>query len=82
MIPWIDEDYNPDTAHQLVPSKDMAAGRLLVAEAGGKYSGMHGEPQQLRGPDLLVDNGLLHEEILALFADIFRGEYRVPIAQR
>ena len=60
---------------------DMAAGRLLVAEAGGKFSGMHGEPHQLRGPDLLVDNGLVHDEILELFAEIFRGEYRVPIAQ-
>jgi myo-inositol-1(or 4)-monophosphatase len=60
---------------------DMAAGRLLVAEAGGKFSGMHGEPHQLRGPDLLVDNGLIHEEILELFGEIFRGEYRVPIAQ-
>jgi myo-inositol-1(or 4)-monophosphatase len=58
---------------------DMAAGRLLVAEAGGKYSGMRGEPHQLRGPDLLVDNGLIHEEILGLFAEIFRGQYRVPI---
>jgi myo-inositol-1(or 4)-monophosphatase len=60
---------------------DMAAGRLLVAEAGGEFSGMHGEPHQLRGPDLLVDNGLIHEEILGLFSDVFRGEYRVPIAQ-
>jgi len=58
---------------------DMAAGRLLVAEAGGKCSGMHGEEHQLRGPDLLVDNGLIHDEILGLFAEIFRGEYRVPI---
>jgi myo-inositol-1(or 4)-monophosphatase len=60
---------------------DMAAGRLLVAEAGGKYSGMHGEPHDLRGPDLVVDNGLLHDEIIALFGEIFRGQYRVPIAQ-
>ena len=60
---------------------DMAAGRLLVAEAGGKFSGMHGEPHQLRGPDLLVDNGLIHEEILELFSEIFQGRYRVPIAQ-
>jgi myo-inositol-1(or 4)-monophosphatase len=60
---------------------DMAAGRLLVAEAGGKFSGMHGEPHQLRGPDLLVDNGLVHEEILELFSEIFQGRYRVPIAQ-
>ncbi|HKW97699.1 MAG TPA: inositol monophosphatase family protein [Bryobacteraceae bacterium] len=60
---------------------DMAAGRLIVAEAGGKYSGMHGEPHELRGPDVLVDNGLIHEEILGLFAEVFRGEYRVPLPQ-
>ena len=60
---------------------DLAAGRLLVAEAGGKFSGMHGEPHQLRGPDLLVDNGLIHEEILELFSEIFQGRYRVPIPQ-
>src|SRR5713101_6992521 len=40
---------------------DMAAGVLLVEEAGGKCSGMHGGPLQLRGPDVLVDNGLLHD---------------------
>jgi myo-inositol-1(or 4)-monophosphatase len=60
---------------------DMAAGRLLVAEAGGQVSGMHGEPHQLRGPDLLVDNGLLHDEILQLFAEVFQGKYRVPMAK-
>ena len=60
---------------------DMAAGRLLVAEAGGKFSGMHGEPHDLRGPDLLVDNGLIHEEILELFGEIFQGRYRVPMMQ-
>jgi len=60
---------------------DLAAGCLLVAEAGGKYSGMHGEPHNVRGPDLLVDNGLLHDEMVGLFGEIFRGEYRVPIPQ-
>jgi len=60
---------------------DMAAGLLLIAEAGGKYSGMHAEPHQLRGPDVLADNGLLHQEILALFGEIFRGQYRVPMPQ-
>jgi len=58
---------------------DMAAGKLIVLEAGGKCSDMHGEPHQLRGPDLLVDNGLIHDEITGLFAEIFRGEYRMPI---
>jgi len=60
---------------------DMAAGRLLVAEAGGKYSGMRGEPHELRSPTLVVDNGLIHDEILALFAEIFAGHYRVPLPQ-
>jgi myo-inositol-1(or 4)-monophosphatase len=40
---------------------------------------MHGEEHKLLGPDLLADNGLIHDEILGLFAEIFRGEYRVPI---
>lgn len=60
---------------------DMAAGRLLVAEAGGRYSGMHGEAQQLRGPDLLVDNACIHDEILQLFGEIFQGKHRVPLPQ-
>jgi myo-inositol-1(or 4)-monophosphatase len=54
---------------------DMAAGTLLVEEAGGNVSGMRGEPLDLYGPHLLVDNGLIHAEILALFAQIFEGEY-------
>ena len=55
---------------------DMAAGALLVEEAGGAVSGMRGEPVDLHGKYLLVDNGLIHAEIVALFAEIFRGEYR------
>ena len=55
---------------------DMAAGTLLVQEAGGQASGMRGEPLDLHGPYVLADNGLIHAETLALFAEIFRGEYR------
>jgi len=33
----------------------------------------------LRGPHLLTDNGLVHQQILDLFGEIFRGEYRYPI---
>jgi myo-inositol-1(or 4)-monophosphatase len=58
---------------------DMAAGLLLISEAGGRYSGMHGEPHQLRGPDVVADNGLIHDEILSLFEEIFSGRYRVPM---
>lgn len=55
---------------------DMAAGTLLVEEAGGKVSGMRGEPLDLHGRYLIADNGLVHQEVLALFEDIFDGRHR------
>jgi myo-inositol-1(or 4)-monophosphatase len=55
---------------------DLAAGTLLVEEAGGKASGMLGEPLDLHGQYLLADNGLIHPEILTLFEEIFQGRYR------
>lgn len=60
---------------------DMAAGLLLIEEAGGKSSDMKGNPMQLLGPHLLADNGHIHEEILNLFGEIFRSEYRFPMPQ-
>jgi myo-inositol-1(or 4)-monophosphatase len=54
----------------------MAAGTLLVEEAGGRVSGMRGEPLDLHGKYLLADNGLNHQELLDLFDEIFAGEYR------
>src|SRR5262249_48059125 len=54
---------------------DMAAGSLIVKEAGGAVSEMRGAPHYVStSRDLLADNGLVHEPILALFAEIFRGE--------
>lgn len=58
---------------------DLAAGKLLVAEAGGQVTDMHGAPHAIRGPHLLVDNGHIQAEIVALFDEIFRGEYRFPM---
>jgi myo-inositol-1(or 4)-monophosphatase len=55
---------------------DMAAGTLLVQEAGGKASGMRGEPLDVYGRYVLADNGLIHQEMLDLFAEIFDGQYR------
>ena len=54
---------------------DMAAGTLLVEEAGGKVSGMRGEKLDVNGPHLLADNGLIHDETLQLFEDIFHGRF-------
>jgi myo-inositol-1(or 4)-monophosphatase len=55
---------------------DMAAGTLLVEEAGGKTSGMRGEALNLHGPYVLADNGLIHEETLQVFEEVFAGKYR------
>jgi len=58
---------------------DMAAGRLLITEAGGRISDMKGQPHFLNVPHLLADNGHLHAQILEIFAEIFAGHYRVPL---
>ena len=55
---------------------DMAAGILLVTEAGGRVSDMHGEEASLRGPHLLADNGTVHDSMLQVFGEVFRREYR------
>ncbi|MBV8807367.1 MAG: inositol monophosphatase [Acidobacteriaceae bacterium] len=55
---------------------DMAAGTLLVEEAGGQVSGMRGETMDLHGRYVLADNGLIHAETLVLFDEIFEGRYR------
>jgi myo-inositol-1(or 4)-monophosphatase len=58
---------------------DMAAGALLVEEAGGAASDMHGGKLEIGGPHLLTDNGRLHAQVLEMFGEIFRGQYRTPL---
>jgi myo-inositol-1(or 4)-monophosphatase len=58
---------------------DMAAGALLIQEAGGVCSDMHGGKLELRGPHILADNGLFHAETLQLFSEIFAGRYPNPL---
>lgn len=60
---------------------DMAAGVLLVSEAGGASSDMRGGPMSVRGPHLVATNGLLQEQTLGLFGEVFAGQYRVPLPQ-
>ncbi len=55
---------------------DMAAGSLLVEEAGGKVSSMRGGPFDVQGKHVLADNGLIHAETVKLFQDIFGGSCR------
>ena len=63
-------------------SWDMAAGLLLVTEAGGTVSDMEGAPlgpMSSVGAHILADNGRVHDEVLALFGEVFRGQYRSPM---
>ena len=60
---------------------DMAAGVLLVREAGGTVTDMHGGPFDLRGQHVLADNTLVHAETVELFAEIFEGRYRTPLPE-
>jgi myo-inositol-1(or 4)-monophosphatase len=54
---------------------DMAAGSLLVEEAGGTLSGMKGEPFDVEGKYVLATNGAIQKETVDLFAEIFAGRY-------
>ena len=55
---------------------DMAAGQLMVEEAGGICTDMKGARHALTSPHILTDNGLIHQEIADLFGEIFLGKYR------
>ena len=58
---------------------DLAAGTLLVSEAGGRISDMNGVAHSVTASDhLLADNGALHDEVLRMFREIFEG--RPPVA--
>jgi myo-inositol-1(or 4)-monophosphatase len=47
---------------------DMAAGALIVEEAGGRITGMDGAPFSVRGRHLLASNGKLHAAMLDTIA--------------
>lgn len=48
---------------------DIAAGSLIVQEAGGAVSGLEGEPFDAFAGHLLATNGRLHEPMLAVVRD-------------
>ena len=60
---------------------DMAAGVLLIHEAGGTCTDMRGGPFDLRGADVLADNTVLHQEVLEIFGEVFAGKPRVSLPE-
>lgn len=49
---------------------DVAAGALLVEEAGGRMSNFDGAPFTLEGRRMVASNGLIHDEMLRVVAMI------------
>jgi len=58
---------------------DTAAGVLLVTEAGGSVTTFAGSPFLLDSREVLATNGLLHDEVVAIFANMFAGRDLEPI---
>lgn len=58
---------------------DTAAGILLVREAGGRVSDFAGEDVQLNSREVLASNGLIHNELVGMFQDLFAGRDLTPI---
>jgi len=52
---------------------DTAAGVLIVQEAGGKVTRFDGAPFRLDSREVLATNGLIHDEVLSEFREIFAG---------
>ena len=52
---------------------DTAAGVLMVQEAGGIVTRFDGSPFRLDSHEVLASNGLIHDELLTNFRDIFAG---------
>jgi myo-inositol-1(or 4)-monophosphatase len=44
----------------------MAAGVLMVTEAGGKWTDFRGFPTSVYKEDILMTNGLIHEQMIAV----------------
>lgn len=52
---------------------DTAAGALLVREAGGNVTRFDGSLFRLDSREVLASNGLIHQELMTNFAEIFAG---------
>src|SRR5262249_14200785 len=57
---------------------DLAAGRVVLEEAGGRITDCSGGPHRLSGEETAASNGHLHDQLLTMIADVrrVRGECR------
>ena len=52
---------------------DVAAGMVLVEEAGGRVTDPAGAPVDLNAPAVVASNGLIHDEILQVLREVRRA---------
>jgi myo-inositol-1(or 4)-monophosphatase len=52
---------------------DTSAGVLLVEEAGGRVTRFDGSPWRISSDETLASNGILHQELMDNFREIFAG---------
>lgn len=57
---------------------DVAAGILLVTEAGGRVTDPEGRPVNLDSPQIVASNARIHDDVLALMAPLLRPEGAPP----
>lgn len=62
-------------------SWDMAAGKLIVQEAGGCVTDMQGQPHLMTSTSIVASNRLLHPQLLDAFQEIFSGVYRAKLPE-
>src|SRR5437879_11871770 len=60
---------------------DTAAGVLIVQEAGGEVTDMHGGPFQLNSRETLASNKLVHPALVNEFEQIFSGRGLEPLPE-
>ena len=58
---------------QKIKPWDIAAGAVLVTEAGGRVSGYTGDPLRLDGGQIVATNGRVHDALVVALADARRG---------
>lgn len=52
---------------------DVAAGAILVEEAGGRITDLVGKPLDINRPSLVATNGRIHDEVLAVLGETKRA---------
>jgi len=58
---------------------DVAAGKLLVQEAGGRVTDTKGDAHHLDSASVLATNQVLHVQMLAAFQEIVAEKYRTEL---